>query len=584
MKKKFRNIFLSSLFLFSGQAIIYLQISNNQKNQQYNLEDSNKTNVITDQNIKKGYQFDEGEAAAVTTDQNGYDHLYMWGDNSNYQLGLPYINSYSKSDNIQNENINKRNYYYIPTEVNYIKEQKGRIEDLKSTKYNTILTFVDQEQNYHLYIYGSNINGLLTKQDLSLNSKNSPIIIDIPSNLKIADIELTDDNAYLLLDEKTGDKQYLYSWGKNDYGQLGLGYSDNKIHKNPTVSKYINGKTNENLYVNSIYAENDALYLLVQNSNENEYQTIYSLGSNKNGQLGLNSSNYDGKNPVPTEIPFFAREKAQEIIFIDGNNHQGMYTEFIENDQTYLVGWGNNNRKQLINIDDKNIDQPTAIFDQEQNFIIGDKGDPLFDSNTNQLLLSDFGYEQSYLILEEGTLIDEKFNVERIVIEGWGLNAHNSLGGNNVGQINEPIEINSFLIENYNGYQIKNISTGSHSTDILIENNQQNQNLYTWGYNQTGQLGNGEEATFASPTTSNLFLSMQTSKEVISNNIAYQLSLAIFIVIIIILILVLISLYLSIRRYRKVSWSVQTQKNEDELKEQELVKELTTQNLDLNLD
>jgi hypothetical protein len=34
------------------------------------------------------------------------------------------------------------------------------------------------------------------------------------------------------------------------------------------------------------------------------------------------------------------------------------------------------------------------------------------------LLLSDFGYEQSYLILEEGTLIDEKFNVERIVIEG----------------------------------------------------------------------------------------------------------------------------------------------------------------------
>jgi hypothetical protein len=77
VKKKFRNIFLSSLFLFSGQAIIYLQISNNQKNQQYNLEDSNKTNVITDQNIKKGYQFDEGEAAAVTTDQNGYDHLYM---------------------------------------------------------------------------------------------------------------------------------------------------------------------------------------------------------------------------------------------------------------------------------------------------------------------------------------------------------------------------------------------------------------------------------------------------------------------------------------------------------------------------
>jgi hypothetical protein len=29
---------------------------------------------------------------------------------------------------------------------------------------------------------------------------------------------------------------------------------------------------------------------------------------------------------------------------------------------------------------------------------------------------------------------------------------------------------------------------------------------------------------------------------------------------------------------------VQTEKNEDELKEQELVKELTTQNLDLNLD
>lgn len=581
MKKKFRNIFLSSLFLFSGQAIIYLQIANKQKNEQYDLKDSRKTNVITDEHIKKGYQFDEGEAAAITTDQDGYDHLYMWGDNSNYQLGLPYINSYSKSDDIKNENINSKNYYYIPTEVNYIRDQKGRVEDLKSTKYNTILTFVDQEQNYYLYIYGSNINGLLTEQNLSLNRKNNPIIIDIPSNLKIEDIALTDDNAYLLLDEKTGDKQYLYSWGKNNYGQLGLGYSDNKIHKNPTVSKYLNGK-NDNFYINSIYAENDALYLAGENNNdqENEYQTIYSLGSNKNGQLGLNSSNYDSKNPIPIEIPFFANEKAQEIILLDGNNHQGMYTEFIENDQTYLVGWGNNNRKQLINIEDKNINQPTAIFDQEQDFIIGDKGDPLFNINTEQLLLSDFGYEQSYLIYKNS----EDLNQEKIVIEGWGLNSHNSLGGNNVNQVTEPTEINSFLIENYQGYQIKNISTGSHSTDILIENNEQKQNLYTWGYNQTGQLGNGEEATFASPTTANLFISMQTSNGVSSSNVAYQLSLSIFIVIIIILILVLISLYLSIRRYRKVSWSIESKKNEEELKEQELAKELTTQSLDLNLD
>lgn len=71
-KTKIYSLFLASVFFLSVPTISIFFAKENQNE----LKDVSDNNLI-DQYIKKGYQFDEGEAAAVTTDQEGYDHLYM---------------------------------------------------------------------------------------------------------------------------------------------------------------------------------------------------------------------------------------------------------------------------------------------------------------------------------------------------------------------------------------------------------------------------------------------------------------------------------------------------------------------------
>lgn len=594
-KNKIYNLFLSSLFFLSVPAISFLL--EGKKNNQ--LNDVSNNNLI-DQHIKKGYQFDEGEAAAVATDQDGYDHLYMWGDNSHNQLGLNYLNPYF-NDELNNQNLATKNYYYTPRELPITKDNKGNIDDVQSTKLNTIVSFSDQDANYELYIYGANKNGLLTEDQLYLNSIE-PFVLEIPSNLEIKDMALTDDNVYLLLNESGGKKQYLYSWGLNDYGQLGFGFKDNYIHKTPRVSKYVNGLSSDDYNIESIYAQNDALYLVVDN---NEYQTIYSLGSDKYGQLGNGVNETDtGYILIPTEISFFNQIKPQQIL-LDGNNNNDIYVQYQKDQDTYLVGWGNNIQKRLVNIDQRIINQPTAIFGNQ----VGKAGDPIYNKDQKNLLFSDFGYEQSFLVYQA----DNQYQ-----LYGWGINNHYSLGLGNDTQYNEQTLIKSALITDYTDYTIEGISTGRHSTDLMVKNSNDDEILYTWGYNQTGQLGNGEEASFAAQANTTVYIPLQTYFENDDNVFSYIIPLVIFIVVIVILIFVLISLYISVKRYKILALPPlkETESNIEkalvnelagqelaqelvpqelvgelakqdvasELKEQELESELTPKNIDLNSD
>ncbi|BDV03469.1 MAG: hypothetical protein HPPSJP_1900 [Candidatus Hepatoplasma scabrum] len=555
-------LFLSLFFLFLVPFVILFSIDNKQNK----LTAEVNANFI-DQHIEKSYQFDEGDAAAVTRDQDGYDHLYMWGDNSHYQLGLNYQTAYFPDSS--DLNLTAKNYYYYPQEVAITKDNKGMIDDLKSTKFNTIVSFIDQDGNYHLYIYGSNVNGLLTKDQLYLNSSD-PIIIDIPTNLKIEDLALTDDNVYLLLKEKSGKKQYLYSWGLNINGQLGLGFNDNFIHKTPNVSKYINGLSTDDYEIEQIYAQNDALYLVTKNKNEDDdFETIYTLGSNHDEQLAITGLDYDDNILIPTEIPYFEEIKANNI-YLDGNNHYGIYAQYQLLNQTYLVSWGNNRNNQLVNINQNIINQPTGVFADQ----IGDSGEPIYDPQEKDLLFSNYGYEQSFLIYQYQ---------DQYQLYGWGLNNHYSLGiSDNQIHNTEPIAIKSINNQNY---QVKGLSTGSHSSSLIIEDQDNNQSLYTWGYNQTGQLGNGEEASFTAEQNTTFYLSLQTYIVKESSNNYYKLPLAIFIVIVILLLLVLITLYISVKRYKVLeAKKKQTGQQQNEVLNQELTAELTTQNLDLNVD
>lgn len=552
-KNKVYSLFLSSVFLLSVPIISTFFMGEKKDN----LKEVSDNNLI-DQHIEKGYQFDEGEAAAVTTDQEGYDHLYMWGDNSYKQLGSMYGNPYFEDST--NKNLATKNYFYAPQELAITKDHKGKITDVKSTKFNTIVSFVDQDGNFSLYIYGSNRNGLLTEDQLFINLAD-PIYYNIPSNLRISDAALTDDNIYILLDEKGGNKQYLYSWGLNNYGQLGLGFSDNYIHKTPHVSRYVNGLSTDYYDIESIYAQNDALYLVVDN---NEYQTVYTIGSNSYSQLGNGVSEESSEYTlIPTEITFFNHIKADQI-FIDGNNNNGVYAQYQKDNDTYIVSWGNNIKKQLVNIDQNIINQPTAVFGNE----IGQAGDPIYNKDQKNLLFSEFGYEQSFLIYQTN---------DQYQLYGWGINNHYSLGLNNNTQYTDQTLIKSVLINDYQDYEIKSISTGSHSTDLLIEDNNNNQILYTWGYNQTGQLGNGEVASLRSEVNTSAYIPLQTYFENGENNNYYQLPLAIFIVIMVILILVLISLYISVKRYRKIAAPLLNEKEQKIDIKQEIINELSNE-------
>ena len=263
-------------------------------------------------------------SAAKTT--NG--DLYVWGYNAYGQLGIG--NTVDQKSPVKIEGISNVEKVYIGNGSTIVQNKLGELYSCGSnwngvlglgtteaqtsfTKINGIsnITNVYISSNYvlakansgDLYAWGSNDSGQLGIGNNTDQTKPTKI------NIKVEDVYIVDyDSESIIVKNTEGE---LYAWGKNDYGQLGIGnYED----QNTPVKMNGNIKELYNIY---------SMSLLGKTSN-NE---LYAWGDNSDRMLGIDS--YEDQN-APVRVPKFSDCKV-DAIEIEGSS--GSVKKIIITDQ-----------------------------------------------------------------------------------------------------------------------------------------------------------------------------------------------------------------------------------------------------------
>lgn len=378
---------------------------------------------------------------AITDDNK----LYSWGENCSGQLGI-------------NHNENQS----FPQMVDFFCYQY--IDEI-ICGYNNAFAIV----NGAVYSWGNNEKGQLglghninQSRPQLIDSFHDKIVVKIIYGLYHT-LAITKDNA-------------IYSWGCNQYGQLGLGH--NHDQNQPQLIDFFYDKIVGNIICHNFYT-----YVIVNNG------LIYACGFNQEGQLGL-GHNIDQN--LPQLVDFFNDKIISEIIC--GVNY---VFEIMQNGTIY--SWGDNfygqlglnhnvsqNRPQLVNFfNDKNVDK--IISGHDCAFAIMSDGRLYSWGNNNYGQLGlDHNSHQNYPQLVNffrdniiNNIVCGHLCIYAIVDSGylysWGDNFHRY-----------GPELNDFFNDKY----IDKITCGIFHTLVIANDGR----IYSWGNNRYGQLGLGHNA------------------------------------------------------------------------------------------
>lgn len=223
----------------------------------------------------------------------------------------------------------------------------------------------------------------------------------------------------------------LYTWGDNEYGQLGDGTTADKY-----VPTLINSFDGEKVIAVDLGQDHSAAIT--------ETGKLYTWGHNQHGQLG-NGNTYN--RTTPTLIDSFNGEKVIAISL-------GGYTSAAITESGKLYMWGENDYGQL------------------GNGLTIDRSFPLWINRFNgeKIVTVSLGSGHSSAITESGKLYT------------WGDNDFGQLGDGTTVEKHTPR-----LIDRFNGEKVIAVSLGVEHSAAITESGK----LYTWGYNYYGQLGNG---------------------------------------------------------------------------------------------
>lgn len=248
----------------------------------------------------------------------------------------------------------------------------------------------------------------------------------------------TGQNHHNILVNRNDNK--LYSFGRNQYGQLGLG--DNIDRTTPTLIDFEFDGTPTCIQTGWYHS------IILTNTGK-----TYSFGYNGNGQLGL--GDFDSRN-VPTLMTF--QFDGNPTIAWQGDHYTLILTD---NNKVYSFGWNNNGQLGLGDTDNRNI--PTLIdFEFDGNPVKVQQG------NWHSLILTD---------------------TNKIYV--FGDNRYGQLG---LGDFDKRL-IPTLLDFEFDGY-ISNIQQGGNHSMILTNIGK----IYTFGYNIHGQLGLGDTDNRNTPT------------------------------------------------------------------------------------
>ena len=274
-----------------------------------------------------------------------------------------------------------------------------------------------------LYAWGDNGNGQLGIGKTT-DTELSPQRVGSDSDWEA--IRAGEDHSLALKSDGT-----LYSWGKNDRGQLGIGSTGSQ-----TTPRQVG---NAGDWKAIAAGGNHSLALKSDG-------TLYAWGANHSGQLGNgeNGANFNDKSKDKTAPIQIGTDRDWQTI-IAGR----FYSLALKTDNT-LNAWGYNVRGQLGLGDTTSRNEPTKV-----------------GSGTDWKAVSGAAWSTHAIKTDDNTLY------------AWGHNARGQLGLGDTTSRNRPTPISA-------GW--KAVAVGrSHSLGIKDDDT-----LYAWGYNVVGQLGLGD--------------------------------------------------------------------------------------------
>jgi uncharacterized repeat protein (TIGR02543 family) len=296
-----------------------------------------------------------------------------------------------------------------------------------------------------VYTWGYNEFGQLG--DGTINNRNLPVEItsrfNLTNNDKIVELTLGQEHSSAL-----SSSGRVFMWGKNNNGRLGDGSSINR--NNPTdITSTFGLKTGERIIKISLG--------VFHSSALSSIGRVFMWGWSGDGQLGIGESGVYKTSPIDITNRFNLINSDKIIDISIGGYHSSALSS-----SGRVFMWGKNNDGRLGDGFVLNQELPIEIT---SNFNLP-FGERIIDLN--------LGFGISSAISTTGKIFT------------WGFNGAGHLGDGTVQNKQLPIQINSFFILNP-GESIIDLKMGrDHSIAISSEGR-----IFTWGWNEDGQLGNG---------------------------------------------------------------------------------------------
>ena len=341
------------------------------------------------------------------------------------------------------------------------------------------VTISEPDSKNMAWTWGANNYGQLGNNDPNWAEVHSPVAIY--NNLSFTKVIAGSDSIYGLKEDGT-----VWSWGRNDRGQLGDGTETNRISPVSVIG---------NIIFNDIFCSGETV-IGIRRSDD----TAWAWGDNTNYQLGI--GDYTNRSS-PTSV--LGDNKYKEI-YINGN---AFVVGVSKTNQAWA--WGLNSYGQLGDGTIINKSSPVSVLGgiSYKQIVTSNGNSNVYGLNLLTLTAWAWGDNTSGQL---GTGNNTSYSSPVSVVGGiqfsqlnsiggiengtghlwtWGTNNYGLLGNGSLASYSSPVSVIG------NRSYIKFITDGESCFAI----NGLDGSLWAWGYNDYGQLGTGNTTHYSSPVS-----------------------------------------------------------------------------------
>ena len=251
------------------------------------------------------------------------------------------------------------------------------------------------------------------------------------------------------------DGSAVYAWGENTYGQLGDG---TYVHRSTPVK--VLGGAQGGTYLTDISQIDAALYSTV--ALKSDGSEVYAWGRNQFGQLGDGTT--DNSN-IPVKV-LGGEQGGEYLTDVSQISIGGYHTLALKSDGSEVYSWGYNGWMQLG--DGTNVDKYTPIK------VLGGVQGGTYLTDISQI--------------SAGEIHNVALKSDGSEVYTWGANNVSQLGDGTGSIRSTPVKV---LGGEQGGTYLTGISQISAGAWHTVALNSDGSEVYSWGRNDFGQLGDG---------------------------------------------------------------------------------------------